>query len=133
MLQHHPDRGVTFARRVFTGAGWYGVIALAPLLFLEAEVARRAPPAFTHPEFYYGFVGVALAWQLVFLLVGRDPTRFRPIMLPAVVEKIAWGVGVPSLYWQGRTGGLFLGSAAIDLLLGALFVAAWKRTGRRDG
>ena len=26
------------------------------------------PPTITHPDFFYGFVGVALVWQLVFLL-----------------------------------------------------------------
>ncbi len=128
MLQHHPDRGIAFARRTFTGAGIYGLVVLAPMLFLESEVARRAPPAFTHPEFYYGFVGVALAWQLLFLLVGRDPVRLRPVMLPAVVEKVAWGVGVLVLYGRGRTDAFFLSGAAVDLLLAALFMAAWRRT-----
>lgn len=128
MLQHHPDGGVRFARRVFTGAAVYGLIVLAPMVFLEAEVARRAPPAFTHPEFYYGFVGVALAWQVVFLLVGRDPARLRPVMLPGVIEKAVWGVGVLVLYQQGRTDAFFLGGAVIDLLLAVLFLAAWRRT-----
>jgi hypothetical protein len=86
-----------FARRVFTVAGVYGVLVLLPMLFLEEVVARLAPPGFTHPEFYYGFVGVALAWQLVFLLVGRDPARLRPVMLPAVLEKVVWGVGLRPL------------------------------------
>jgi hypothetical protein len=121
-----------FARRVFTVAGVYGIVVLLPMMFLEEAVARRAPPAFTHPEFYYGFVGVALAWQLVFLLVGRDPARLRPVMLPAVLEKVVWGVGVCILYAQGRTGAFFLGGAVVDLLLAALFVAAWRRTAPAD-
>jgi hypothetical protein len=117
-----------FARRVFTLAGVYGVLVLLPMMFLEQAVVQRAPPAFTHPEFYYGFVGVALAWQLVFLLVSRDPARLRPVMLPAVLEKVAWGVGVCVLYAQGRTGALFLGGAVIDLVLASLFVIAWRKT-----
>lgn len=121
-----------FAKRVFTVAGVYGILVLLPMLFLEKTVARLAPPGFSHPEFYYGFVGVALAWQLVFLLVGRDPARFRPVMLPAVLEKVIWGAGVCVLYAQGRTGSFFLGGALIDLLLATLFVVAWRRTRPAD-
>jgi hypothetical protein len=40
---------MTFARRVFMGAGIYGVVALAPLYFLEERIGRDLPPAITHP------------------------------------------------------------------------------------
>jgi hypothetical protein len=120
-----------FARRVFTVAGVYGVLVLLPMLFLEDAVARRAPPAFTHPEFYYGFVGVALAWQLVFLLVGRDPARLRPVMLPAVLEKVVWGVGVCALT-QGTDRPLFPWRGGDRPVLATLFVVAWRKTGPSD-
>lgn len=121
---------MTFARRVFTVAGIYGLASLTPMFFLEGYLAQRVPPALNHPEFFYGFVGVAFAWQLVFLAVGRDPVRLRPVMLPAVVEKLGWGIGVLVLVAQGRTDPFWMPAGVIDLVLAVLFVAAWRRTAR---
>jgi hypothetical protein len=56
-----------FARRLFLIAGIYGVLVLAPQYFLEAKTGRDFPPPITHLEHYYGFIGVALAWQVFFL------------------------------------------------------------------
>src|SRR5206468_3338498 len=67
-----------FAKRVFTIAGIYGLIVLLPLYFLERRLGEIQPPAITHPDFYYGFIGAAVAWQIVFLIIGRDPERHRP-------------------------------------------------------
>ena len=51
---------VTFARRMFAVAGVYGIIVLAPHYFMEQQIARTHAPI-NHPEFFYGFTGVALA------------------------------------------------------------------------
>ncbi len=96
---------------------------------MEEETGRNYPPAITHPEYYYGFIGVAIAWQIVFLIIARDPHRYRPIMLAAVVEKASYGVATVILYSQGRTGLLILGSGVIDLILGILFLMAFNKTG----
>lgn len=58
-----------FARIVFLVAGIYGLIVLLPLYFLEAQTGRDYPPPITHPEYYYGFVGVGVAWLLAFLVI----------------------------------------------------------------
>ena len=79
-----------FARRVFLGAGIYGLIVLLPQYFMEGRFSRDFPPALTHPEHFYGFLGVAVAWQCAFLLIARDVERFRPFMLPAMVEKVSF-------------------------------------------
>jgi hypothetical protein len=60
---------------------------LTPLYFLYDSVGNSTPPPGTHPEFYYGFVAVGLVWQFAFLLIGTDPLRFRPMMVPAMLEK----------------------------------------------
>jgi hypothetical protein len=60
-----------FAKRVFFRAGVYGLIVLVPLYFLEDRLGRIFPPPLTHPEDFYGFIGVALAWQLAFLTISR--------------------------------------------------------------
>ena len=118
-----------FARRVFTVAGIYGLIVLVPQYFLAARIGRDTPPAITHQEYFYGFIGVAVAWQFVFLLIGRDPERYRPLMLPALLEKLAFGIPAIILFAQGQLPGSVLFFGLLDLTLGTLFVAAWRSTG----
>jgi len=120
---------VTFARRGFGLAAVYGFVSLVPMYFIERRLMEQLPPPLTHPEFYYGFVGVALSWQVVFVLIAREPARLRPAMLPAVLEKLSWGIGVLVLVSLGRIGTFFVPAAVIDLVLAALFVAAWRRVG----
>jgi hypothetical protein len=122
-----------FARRVFIGAGIYGLIGVLPLYVLETPLAEQFPPALTHPEFYYGFAGVALAWQVAFFVIGSDPQRFRPFMLPAVLEKVGYGVAVLVLVVQGRTPLPMVGTAVIDLVLALLFFSAYLRTRASSG
>ena len=81
------------ARWIFRIAAIYGLIALTPLYFLEARVAAPAP-LLAHPEHFYGFIGTALAAQVMFLVIASDPARYRPLMLAGVLEKLAFGVPV---------------------------------------
>ena len=62
---------------------------LVPQYFLEQKVGIDYPPAITHPEYFYGFLGVAIAWQVAFLIIGQDPLRFRPMMLPSALRSSA--------------------------------------------
>lgn len=117
-----------FAKRVFLVAAIYGLIVLLPQYFLEEKTGRDFPPAITHPEYFYGFIGIAVAWQLVFLIISRDPIRYRPLMPVAVVEKIAFGFPAIALYLTGRLSSQMLGAGILDLILGVLFVMAYKRT-----
>ena len=117
-----------FARRVFTVAGIYGLIVMLPQYFLAARISRDTPPAITHLEYFYGFIGLAVAWQFVFLLIGRDPERYRPLMIPAVLEKLAFGVPAIILFAQDRLPGTVLFFGLLDLTLGALFLASWRST-----
>ena len=119
---------MTFARRGFTAAGVYGLVVLLPLYFLEDRLGRDTPPPITHPEFFYGFAGVAIAWQLAFLVIGKNPVRYRPLMIPAVVEKLAFGVPALVLFAGGRVAPLTLCLGLVDLALGAIFFAARART-----
>ncbi|EIL94357.1 MULTISPECIES: hypothetical protein [Rhodanobacter] len=120
-----------FSRRVFMLAAVYGVLALLPMYFQESMVARMQPPAITHAEYYYGFIGVALAWQWAFVLIARDPLRHRTMMLPATLEKLAFGIAALALYLQHRLSLLMLGAGGIDLLFAALFIGSYWRT--REG
>jgi hypothetical protein len=123
---------MTFARRVFLFAGIYGLVVLVPMYFLEGRIGRDQPPPITHPEYFYGFLGVAVAWQVAFLVIARDPARFRPLMVPAVLEKATFGFAAIALATAGRIPGAVLASALVDLALGVLFVIAYARCGRPE-
>jgi hypothetical protein len=74
-------------------------------------------------------VGCALAWQIAFLIIGANPVRLRPMMIPSVVEKFTYGVAVVALVMQGRMHRTDLVFAGTDLTLGVLFVVAFVKTG----
>jgi hypothetical protein len=127
---------MAFARRVFRIAGIYGLLVVGPQYFLEAKTGQDYPPAITHPEFYYGFVGVVVAFQVAFLIIASDPVRYRPMMIAAILEKAGFAIAMPILYLQHRIPALVFGFSLIDLLLGILFVVSYIRTAgleKRDG
>ena len=117
-----------FAKVVFWVAGIWGLVVIPPLYFMFDLIGKQDPPAITHPEFYYGFVGCALAWQIAFICIARDPVRLRVMMIPSVVEKFTYCTAVVVLVMQGRTNPRDLAFAATDVTLGALFVVAYLRT-----
>ncbi len=117
-----------FAKRVFLVAGIYGLIAVLPMYFMEARTGQEYPPAITHPEFYYGFIGVTLAWQVLFLVLSTNPIRYRPMMIAAVLEKAGFVIAATVLFFQNRIPVPPLIGASIDLLLGILFVIAYLKT-----
>jgi hypothetical protein len=121
---------VRFAKWVFWAAGVYGLVVTLPLYFSEEQYGHDHPPAVTHPEFYYGFAGLCLSWQVLFLIIGSFPVRLRPVMPAAVLEKASFSAVVPVLYAMGRVPLLILGMAGVDLLLGILFIAAYLQTPR---
>lgn len=117
-----------FSRIVFLVAGIYGVLIITPLYFLERFISESSGSAINHPEFFYGFVGLALCWQIAFLIIATDPLRYRKLMYVACLEKLSFGVAVPLLFWQGRVDWTMLPGPAVDLLLFVFFVAAIRAT-----
>lgn len=117
-----------FAKIVFLVAGIYGVLVLAPLYFLEGRVGREQPPAITHPDFYYGFVGVALAWQVLFLVLSTDPPRYRAMILPSILEKMSYGIALVVLYLQHRVAWSVVAIGSPDWVFMVLFLAAYFKT-----
>ena len=118
-----------FARYTFLVAGIYGLLVLVPQYFVEAGGTVVAGL----PEFYYGFVGVAIAFQLVFIVISRDPVKYRAMMLPSIVEKFSFAVAVAILVYAGRTGGQIVIGAAIDDVLGVLFAISYFKVTRPVG
>jgi hypothetical protein len=114
-----------FARTVFWIAGLYGVLSLPPLYFLFDYVGRQDPPPITHPQFYYAFVGVGIAWQVAFFLIAADPARFRPMIFPSILEKLSYVAAVAVLYLQGRMNAAEAATAIPDSIFFLLFVVAF--------
>jgi hypothetical protein len=55
-----------FARYVFLIAGIYGLLVFVPQYFVEAA---GVAPTIALPDFFYGFLGVAVAFQFVFIIL----------------------------------------------------------------
>lgn len=117
-----------FAKLVYWVAGIWGLLVITPLYFMFEVIGTKDPPAITHPGFYYGFVGTALAWQIAFLFIAHDPIRLRRMMLPSMLEKFSYGIAVVTLVMQGRMHHSDLVFAATDTLLGILFIFAYVAT-----
>ena len=119
---------MTLAEIVFTGAGVWGIAVLTPLYWLVDVTGRQYLPPANHPQFFYGFLSVAMAWQVAFLVIGSSPARFRPLMIPSVIEKLGHVATVAVLYGQARISSVDALGAVPDLLLGTLFVVAFVKT-----
>jgi len=76
------------------------------------------------------FFAVALAWQIAFLIIGSNPLRFRPLMIPAMIEKLGLVVTLAVLYSQGRVPAVDFQAALPDGTIGLLFIAAFLKTRR---
>lgn len=118
-----------FAKIVFIGAGVWGILVLSPLYFLVDLSGKHWAAPTSYPHFFYGFLSVAMAWQIAFLVIGSDPLRFRPLMIPAVIEKLGFNLTVLVLLGRGRIPTEDALVAIPDLLLAAFFIAAFVRTG----
>ena len=117
-----------FARVAFLIAGVWGIVVLTPLYFLVDLTGRQYAAPADYPQFFYGFLSVAMAWQIAFLVIGSSPARFKPLMIPSIVEKFGHVMGVAVLYGQGRLSVADATAAGPVLLLGVLFVLAFAMT-----
>jgi hypothetical protein len=117
-----------FARYTFLISGIYGLIVLVPQFFLETKIGQDQPPAIMHPEFFYGFLCVGVAFQFVFLIIASDPIKYRPLMLVSLVEKFPFLVTVIILYLQSRVHWQILVGGSIDGFLGTMFIISYLKT-----
>jgi len=117
-----------FARVVFLGAGIWGIAILTPLYFLFDTIGSQHASPITYPQFYYGFLSVAMAWQIAFLIIGSNPTRFRVLMIPAILEKLGYVVPLAVLYQQARVTWADAQAAVPDFALAILMMLAFVKT-----
>lgn len=120
------------AKIVFRIAGFWGFLTLVPLYFIFDLIGRNDPPPITHPGFFYGFVGTALAWQIAFFIIASDPVRYRLLMIPSVFEKFSYAIAVVILVIQGRMHSADLTFGVVDMVLGSLFVVSYLKTPRQN-
>ncbi len=116
-----------FTKTVFWIAAIYGLILLIPMYFLMSTIGEEAPPSISHPEFYYGFVGVTILWQCIFVLIAINPLRYQTIIRIAILEKFTYTVQVLILYSMGKVQPNILGTALADPIFGILFILAYFR------
>ena len=121
-----------FARFTFLASGTIGMLVLVPLYFQLEKLGVDNPPAIAHPEFYYGFLGVGLAFQIVFIIISTDPSKYRPFMLAAIFEKLAFVIPTFYLYSQGNPLGPIIIGASLDLMWGVLFVISYFKVARQN-
>jgi hypothetical protein len=121
-----------FAKYTFLVAGIYGLLILTPQYFLEEKNGTDFPPAITHPEYYYGFIGVALAFQILFLIIAKNPAKYQAMIIPSIIEKFSFVLALIVLFIQHRVGFQMLIAGSIDLILGTLFIAAYVKTSGRE-
>lgn len=117
-----------FARIVFVVAGIWGVVVLAPLYWLVDLAGHRYAPPADYPQFFYGFLSVAMAWQVGFLVIASNPVRLRPLMVSAVIEKLGFVLTIVVLHGPAPISSTDTMVIVPDLLLGLLFVIALTKT-----
>jgi hypothetical protein len=117
-----------FAKIVFLVAGIYGLLVLSPMYFMEVKIGNDTPPAITHPEYFYGFLGVAIAWQVLFLVLSTDPVRNRTMIFPSILEKISFGIAVIILFLQHRIAISTVAIGSVDWIFAVLFTASYFKT-----
>ena len=113
---------VRFAGRVYRWAAIYGIVVLAAAYFQPVP----DPWHLTH----VGFVGTALVFQGVFLVIARDPLRFEPLMPVTLFEKLCFGIPAVAFAARGQVPAMSAVFGGIDLLLATLFAIAWIRLRR---
>jgi len=122
-----------FAKILFYIAGIWGILVITPLFFIFDKIGQQDPPPITHPLFFYGFAGVTLAWQFMFLVIASNPVRFRPLMLVGILEKLGYFVPALILYNQHRVHIADVYISCGDALLAILFLMAYFKTPARVG
>jgi len=116
-----------FAQVVFRTAGICGVLAILPCYFIEKQIGQYIPPPITHPEFYYALLGIVLAWQILFLIISRNPARYVAIIPAACVEKFSYAILAMIMFAQSRLSLNMFVIGLADLIFGILFLICFLK------
>ena len=118
-MADRATRAERFTRRVLVGAAIYGFIGAGTLYLTDAPDPHRL--------LYFAFAGIALVFQGVFLTIARDPRRYAAFLPLCVFEKLSLGIPALAFAARGQTETAMALGGAVDLVLAALFVVAWRK------
>ena len=110
------------AKWIFLISGVLGLLSTVPLAFAEKVMAVK------QPEFYYGFVFLDIAWQILYLFIFLDPVRYRPMMIPAFLAKSSGTVALTWLYLLGRVPSQWIAIGTVDGVFAVMFLVAYWAT-----
>ena len=117
------DNGQRLARWIFGLAAVYGFVTLLPSYGGLSEVAPDASADAV--LFFHSFLSLAIAFQVLFAIIASDPRRHRLAMIPAMLDKIAFGIPVLLMRDISAAADFFVPFALIDLAFLPLFAIAF--------
>lgn len=115
-------------KTIFLTSGIYGLIIMLAMLLSEKQFSHENPPQLTHLEFYYGFIGVCIAFQILFILIAKNPLKYKLMMVPAILEKFSFGLVVIVMHYQKNIPNTVFVFGLIDLIFLCLFIYAFIKT-----
>ena len=117
------------ARWVFLIAGILGLIPVVPLVYTTMVKGETIPPDFASMGVFFSVsVFQYVCWQISYIILARDPVRFRSMMIPAFFVEITAPFNPFWLFLYGFK--FWISIAVVDILLAILFVVAFWLTGR---
>ncbi len=121
---YSKERAVKISRNIFRLSGIYGLLILIPQLFRESSFAT-AGVSLNHPEFFYGFFLVSLAFQVLFLIISTDPVKYRSVMLACFIEKGGHFTSCVLLFLNNRLATDMMIASSPDALMLCLFIYSY--------
>ena len=115
----------SFARKVFLAACAWGAVTLLPLPFLRGAIEQDG--SLSHPEYFYGFIGVCVVFQIIFYMVAQRPVYYRALIACCALEKVAFAGPAAVLVAAGHAAPSLLFFAAGDTFFLVLFLCAYYR------
>jgi hypothetical protein len=121
-----------FARLAYLVAGLWGIIVI-PLGYVSYLTGTdQTLVTIARPEIVHGFFLLALPWQLLFILISRDPARYNPVMPFTVLEKLPFAAVTLSMFARGQVTPVMGFFGAMDGLFGVMFCVAYWLTRRAN-
>ena len=114
-----------FARFAYLAAGLWGVIVISLGYVSYLAGADPTLTALARPEIVHGFFLVTLPWQLLFLLISRNPAAYVAVMPLTVLEKLPFAAVTLSMFARGQVTPMMGFFGALDGVFGVMFCIAY--------
>ena len=125
------DNHMKLARWIFLVAGILGLLMVAPVAFtLVAGGKTILPDAANLGLFIYVMVLQHICWQILFIILAREPIRYRPMMLLASFVEALTSLNPIWLFFFGVK--YWIPIVVVYLAFALLFIVAFWWTGRES-